>query len=80
MINLDNPDKPHDLIMQEVGSLVANFLEEKTGQSVGFVLLLTVDLTAHYVSNLSRDDGQGLMRDLLANAEKALNEAPTYYN
>lgn len=68
------------LALQELAGAVNDFLAAKAGKPVAFVLVVSVDETAQYVSNASRPDGVDLLRELLGRWEANRADIPAHYN
>lgn len=68
------------LSLQDLAGVVSDYLAEKAGEPIAFVLLVSVDKTAQYVSNASRADGKKLIESLLARWKVGRADIPAHYN
>lgn len=68
------------LRLQDVASSLADVLEEIAGEPIAFVLVLSADKTAQYISNASRADGRALIEDLLSRWKAGRADIPAHYN
>jgi len=68
------------LALQEVAGALDEVLKELAGKRVAFVLAVQADTTAQYVSNVSREDGTGLLQSLLNRWEAGRADIPAYCN
>jgi len=66
--------------LQSVAEGLSAFLDALAGEPVPFVLLLSADGTAQYVSNLTRRDGVELIESLLARWKAGRADIPAHYN
>jgi len=68
------------LSLQDLANVVQDFLHEKAGESVSFVIMVSVDNTTQYVSNCTRADGIELIESLLARWKANRADIPAHYN
>lgn len=68
------------LSLQALASSIAAVLADTAGEPLAFVLLVSVDGTAQYVSNASRKDGKELVESLLARWKANRADIPGHYN
>ena len=68
------------LRMQDIAQSLAEVLEEVAGEPIAFVLVLSADKTAQYVSNASRVDGKEMIEGLLARWKAGRADIPAHYN
>jgi hypothetical protein len=68
------------LRMQDIAKSLAEMLEEAAGEPIAFVLVLSADKIAQYVSNASRTDGTELIESLLARWKAGRADIPAHYN
>lgn len=68
------------LVLQDVANTIQDKLLKATGQDIAFALVISVDNTAQYVSNCSREDGKMLLKDLLKRWESNRADIPAHYN
>jgi hypothetical protein len=68
------------LRMQDIAQSLADVLEEVAGEPIAFVLVLSADKTAQYVSNASRADGTEMIEGLLARWKAGRADIPAHYN
>lgn len=66
--------------MQDIAQSLADVLEEVAGEPIAFVLVLSADKTAQYVSNASRADGTEMIESLLARWKAGRADIPAHYN
>lgn len=66
--------------LQDIAQSLSEVLDEVAGEPIGFVLLLSADKTAQYVSNCHRKDGQELIEELLARWKAGRADIPAHYN
>lgn len=68
------------LRLQDIAQSLDDVLLDVAGERINFVLVLTADGVAQYISNASRKDGRELIESLLAwwNAGRA--DIPAHYN
>jgi len=66
--------------LQELAALIDDFLKEKAGKPLGFVLVVSTDLVAQYVSNTERKDGAEMIEGLLARWKAGRADIPAHYN
>lgn len=66
--------------MQDIAHALACVLEEVAGEPIAFVLVLSSDKTAQYVSNASRTDGKEMIERLLARWKAGRADIPAHYN
>lgn len=68
------------LSLQELAQYADDFLKERAGERVAFVLIVAVDDVAQYVSNADRKDGRELIESLLARWKAGRADIPAHYN
>ena len=68
------------LRMQDIAQSLAEVLEEVAGEPIAFVLVLSADKTAQYISNASRADGTEMIESLLARWKAGRADIPAHYN
>lgn len=68
------------LRMQDIAQSLAEVLDEVAGEPIAFVLVLSADKTAQYVSNASRADGTEMIEGLLARWKAGRADIPAHYN
>ena len=68
------------LSMQQLARVVDDFLANRAGERLPFVLMLQLDGAAQYVSNCARADGAQMIRDLLARWDAGRADIPAHYN
>lgn len=68
------------LRLQDIAESLDDVLKEIAGERIGFVLVVSVDKTAQYVSNASRADGTELIESLLARWKAKRADIPAHYN
>ncbi len=66
--------------LQPLAQGISQALESVAGESLAFVLLVSVDGTTQYVSNASRTDGVELIKSLRARWEANRADIPAHYN
>ena len=66
--------------MQDIAQSLADVLADVAGEPIAFVLVLSADDTAQYVSNASREDGKAMIESLLARWEAGRADIPAHYN
>jgi hypothetical protein len=72
--------KEVSLSLQHLAGIVSDYLAKTAGEPIAFVLLVSVDKTAQYVSNASREDGRELIESLLARWRANRADIPAHYN
>jgi hypothetical protein len=77
---MTNKYKAVSLSLQELARVVSNYLKKSAGEPIAFVLIVSVDNTAQYVSNASREDGRELIESLLARWQAGRADIPAHYN
>lgn len=68
------------LRMQDIAQSLADVLADVAGEPIAFVLVLSADKTAQYVSNASREDGKEMIDSLLARWKAGRADIPAHYN
>lgn len=68
------------LRLQDIAQSLAEVLDEVAGEPIAFVLVLSADKTAQYVSNASRADGTEMIESLLARWKAGRSDIPAHYN
>lgn len=68
------------LRMQDIAQSLADVLADVAGEPIAFVLVLSADKTAQYVSNASREDGKEMIESLLARWKSGRADIPAHYN
>lgn len=68
------------LRMQDIAQSLADVLADVAGEPIAFVLVLSADKTAQYVSNASRADGKEMIESLLARWTAGRADIPAHYN
>jgi len=68
------------LRMQDIAQSLADVLADVAGEPIAFVLVLSADKTAQYVSNASREDGKEMIESLLARWKAGRADIPAHYN
>lgn len=68
------------LALQPLADVISEALREVAGEEIAFVLLVSADKTAQYVSNASREDGTELIESLLARWKANRADIPAHYN
>jgi hypothetical protein len=66
--------------LQELASVVNDFLEARAGETVAFVLMVATDGVTQYVSNASRADGTAMVESLLARWKAGRADIPAHMN
>lgn len=68
------------LRLQDIAESLSDVLAEIAGEPIAFVLVVSVDKTAQYISNASRPDGTELIESLLARWKANRADIPAHYN
>lgn len=68
------------LRLQDIASGLSDLLQDIAGEPIAFVLIVSVDKTAQYVSNASREDGTELIESLLERWRAKRADIPAHYN
>lgn len=68
------------LRMQDIAQSLADVLADVAGEPIAFVLVLSADNTAQYVSNCNRKDGRDLIESLLERWKAGRADIPAHYN
>jgi hypothetical protein len=68
------------LRLQDIAAGLSDLLADIAGEPIAFVLVVSVDKTAQYVSNASRADGTELIESLLARWKANRADIPAHYN
>lgn len=68
------------LILQRLSHEIDAALEHAAGEKIAFVLLLSTDMNAQYVSNAKREDGLKLIESLYSRWKVGKADIPAHYN
>ena len=68
------------LALQGLAQYVDDFLKDRAGERVSYVLMVNVDDVTQYVSNADRKDGIELIESLLARWKVGRADIPAHYN
>lgn len=68
------------IAMQDIASDLSARLKHETGEDLAFVLVVSADNVAQYVSNAKREDGSALIESLLARWKAGRADIPAHYN
>jgi hypothetical protein len=68
------------LSLQGLAQYIDDFLKERAGERVSYVLMVNVDDVTQYVSNTDRKDGRELIESLLARWNAGRADIPAHYN
>lgn len=68
------------LAMQAIAEDLNERLRHETGEELAFVLVVSADNVAQYVSNAKREDGAALIESLLARWKAGRADIPAHYN
>lgn len=68
------------LRLQDLASSIADVLQDVAGEPIAFVLIVSVENTAQYVSNANREEGTELIESLLARWKARKADIPAHYN
>lgn len=68
------------LRLQDIAQSLGEVLDEVAGEPIAFVLVLSADNTAQYVSNASRQDGRDLLQSLMDRWDAKRADIPAHYN
>lgn len=68
------------LILQQLAREINATLRHVGGEELAFVLIVSADKTAQYVSNAKRADGVELIESLLARWKAGRADIPAYMN
>lgn len=63
-----------------LATAIETYLETIAGEPIAFVLIVSTDKVAQYVSNASRPDGKELIESLLARWKANRADIPAHYN
>ena len=66
--------------LQDIAQSLADVLDKVAGEPIPFVLVLSADKTAQYISNCARKDGRELIESLLARWMAGRADIPAHYN
>ena len=66
--------------LQDIAQSLGEVLDEVAGEPIAFVLVLSADKTAQYISNCDRKDGRELIESLLARWSAGRADIPAHYN
>ena len=68
------------LILQRLAQEISATLRHAAGEELAFVLIVSADKTAQYVSNTKRADGVELIESLLARWKAGRADIPAHFN
>lgn len=68
------------LRLQDIAASLSEVLEEIAGEPIAFVLIVSVEKTAQYVSNANRQDGTEIVESLLGRWKANRADIPAHYN
>jgi hypothetical protein len=68
------------LVLQRLAAEISATLSHAAGEEIAFVLIVSADKTAQYISNASRPDGTELIESLLARWKANRADIPAHYN
>ena len=68
------------LSLQGLAQYVDDFLKDRAGERVSYVLMVNVDDVTQYVSNTDRKAGRDLIESLLARWKAGRADIPAHYN
>lgn len=68
------------LRLQDIAQSLGEVLDEVAGEPIAFVLVLSADKTAQYVSNANRQDGRELLQSLMDRWDAKRADIPAHYN
>lgn len=68
------------IALQDIASDLSARLKAVTGEDLAFVLVVSADDIAQYVSNAKREDGAALIESLLARWKAGRADIPAHYN
>ncbi len=68
------------LVLQRLAAEISATLEHAGGEPLAFVLIVSADKTAQYISNASRQDGTELIESLLDRWKAGRADIPAHYN
>ncbi len=68
------------IALQELASGINEYFKVVAGEPLAFVLVVSVDKTAQYVSNADRKDGTELLAGLLERWKVNRADIPAHYN
>jgi len=68
------------IALQDIATLLDTALAEAAGEPLGFVLVVSCDNVAQYVSNTKRANGVELIKSLLQRWEAGRADIPAHYN
>lgn len=66
--------------IQPLAGALEQMLKDMTGERVSFVLMMSVGQVTSYAANVEREDGMGLLRELLERWEAGKADIPAHYN
>lgn len=66
--------------LQDIAQSLAEVLDEVAGEPIAFVLVLSADKTAQYISNCDRQDGRDLLQSLMDRWDAKRADIPAHYN
>jgi hypothetical protein len=65
---------------QDLAAALDDMLAKIAGESIAFVLVMSADNVAQYISNATRDDGRAIITSLLARWNAGRADIPAHYN
>jgi len=68
------------LRLQDIAQSLADVLADVAGEPIAFVLVLSADNTAQYVSNCKREEGRDLIESLLSRWKAGRADISAHYN
>jgi hypothetical protein len=68
------------IALQELASGINEYFKVVAGGPVAFVLVVSIDNTAQYISNSDRKDGEELLESLLDRWKANRADIPAHYN
>lgn len=68
------------LALQDISAILNELLKQAAGEEIAFVLIVSADDTAQYVSNAKREDGVKLIESLLDRWKRNRADIPAHYN
>lgn len=82
-MKMEQPVRPSVVIsiaMQELAGKIDEYLKDKAGERVPFLLILNADNVAQYISNMDRQDGINLIESLLERWKAGRADIPAHFN
>ena len=68
------------LALQDITAILNELIKQAAGAELAFVLIVSADDVAQYVSNAKREDGVMLIESLLARWKANRADIPAHYN